>query len=101
MSEHANHTSVPSRIPAGGWEADDRRREMERDTARAQASKRRWTVIGSLLMICILMWFFRWSVTPIPGSNDRAGYAYALDRLTGVVFLFAGGAKMELILEKP
>lgn len=74
--------SIPSRVPPGGWEVEERRLELERDTARTNRSRVRWIVIALLVLSVVLGWVFRWQVVEVHRS-DRPSSMYLVNRWTG------------------
>lgn len=80
----------PTRIPAGGWEAEERRLQLQRDTARARAARARWIVITGILAGAALAWWFRWEIVPTHTSGEYGrSSAYAIDHWTGTLYWLA------------
>lgn len=76
--------TAPTRGPAGGWEAEERRLQLQRDVARAWASAVRWGLVGAIAILLALAWWFRWDVQP--AQRSEGGAAYIVDRITGAVY---------------
>lgn len=82
-ADDAFDNPLPSRMPPGGWEADDRRLALQRDLARANASSWRWRVLGALTLTLIWAWAFRWQVAAVENHGTAHSAVLMVNRWTG------------------
>ena len=70
-----------------------------------QKAQTRRTAFKLTALVCLVAllgfgWMLRWEIVPLTNS-DRAGTAFAVDRLTGTFYFMGGTTRMEVTLEKP
>lgn len=85
----------PSRAQADP-DGEERRLQLAHMAARERTRRTRWIVVGVVVALVGLGWFFRWQVSPVAGRNDRPGGAVVVDRLTGDFFYIEQDMRMQV-----